>query len=75
MLSSKAEQHRIDMGVSCVAGHRLPDLWNIYMRSVGFLGCRSLSAHLLFALAPLAVAKPLALPRGALRPALDPTPR
>jgi hypothetical protein len=75
MLSSKAEQHGMDMGVSCVAGHRLPNLQDIYMVSVDFLKCRSLCARLHSLLAPLAVAEPLTLTRGAPRPVFDRTPR
>jgi hypothetical protein len=37
----------MDMGVSCVAGHRLPNLQDIYMLSGDFLRCRSLCACLL----------------------------
>jgi hypothetical protein len=40
-------EHGTDMGVSCVAGHRLPNLQDIYMLSGDFLRCRSLCACLL----------------------------
>jgi hypothetical protein len=56
--SSKAEQHGIDMGVGCVAGHRLPNLQDMYVLSVDFSECRSLCAGLSFLPAPLRLQSP-----------------